>query len=181
MRKILAFVAPWFTGFFCFGFGGSDSSSSQSTSNTYNTDNSSLAASSTGSAPAIVTRGNIGNVEVMDAGAINAAFGFAERNASAYADATKAIVSGYGSALQTFGTQNANLAQMAISANQDTMSKVNSEISSLAQQDASALASFAQFQSQSESGRLAQLIQWGIVAVAAVLIVKQFSARRAHA
>lgn len=172
-------------------FFGGDSSSSSSTTNVYNTDNSNLAIQG-GGGPAIGIRGNNNNVEMLDAGAINSALGFAERNSSAYADNTKKVIDAYGAVVNQYGATaqgltsqygvlSTNLAQAVIDANQITAQKTNQEVATLAQQNASDLATFAQFQSQSESGRLAQLIQWGMVAAVAIFALKAFGPKRATA
>lgn len=132
------------------GLFSSKSSSSSSTTNVYNTDNSALGIEANDSAQAIAVRGEGNSVEVLDGGAINSAFGFAERNASAYADATQQIIDRYGGA-----------------------------VSQLTQQNAADLRSFAQTQSQSESGRLAELVKFGMIALAAVFVVKTFKSRAA--
>lgn len=140
------------------GLFSSKSSSSSSTTTTYNTDNSALGADASGeNARALVVRGDSNSIELLDQGAIESAFGFAERNASAYADATLKIIEQYGG-----------------------VTKATSQaVSGLAQQNAADLRSFAIQQSQSESGRLADLVKVGILAVAVVMGARMFAPRRA--
>ena len=156
----------------------SGGNSSSSTQNVYNTDNTSLGAqASADNARAITLRGDNNNIEMLDDGAINSAFGFAERNASAYVDATADIVEGYGGVVQAYGNTSERLAGQVIGTSErlagqviDAAEGANQQIAGLAQANANDLRSFAQYQSQSESGRLAQLVQWGILAAAVVLL-----------
>ena len=174
-------------------FGGSSSSSS--TTNLTQVDNTALGANAQDQAQSIILRGDYSKVEVLDAGAITGALGFAERNASAYNDATREIVAGYGRTTENLASQaigtSENLASQAIGTSEwlsgkviDTVEGANQlvtrNIADLARSNASDLRSFAEYQSQSESGRLAQLIQWGIVAAVAIFALQTFR-KRAHA
>lgn len=165
--------------------GGEDSSSTSTTQNTTNVTNKNIGASE-GSVVAMEG----GNIELLDAGAINSAFGFADRNASAYADATRQIVAGYGSSLQQFGASTERLASSFMSGTESLVKDVIGvterstqnamvRVADLAQENAADLRTFAIQQSQSESGRLADLVKVGIVAIAVVMGARLFASKQA--
>lgn len=139
-----------------------------------------------GDGSAIVLRGDNSSIELIDAGAINSAFGFAERNASSYADAASQLLS---SAERVNLESQNNVYALArdnasglMSFAEDVLSlsrEAQSNVASLARENASDLRTFAQFQTASDSSRIVDLVKLGVGALATVFVVRAWLARGA--
>jgi hypothetical protein len=142
----------------------------QTTSVTNLTDASNIGLQLSDDASSVVLRGDNSSVEVIDAGAVNAAFGFAERTAGAYADATRDVVGANSDLASRFIDTSADLARRFSELTRDVTSEASARVAGLASENASDLRSFAAAQNQSEESRVFDLVKMAIIAGGAVYL-----------
>jgi hypothetical protein len=142
----------------------------QTTSVTNLTDASNIGLQLSDDASSVVLRGDNSSVEVIDVGAVNAAFGFAERTASAYADATTRALD-----LST------GLSGQFIDRAADLSNDASERVSELARENASDLRQIARDQTQSEASRITELVKLALAAGVVVMLGRYFITRKVAA
>lgn len=87
LSRCLAFVAPWFTGFFTFGLGGSDSNSPTNSTSNYTTNTRNLNLQDAGGAAPTIAGNEGATINVLDTGAVTKSLDIAKESTANAIDA----------------------------------------------------------------------------------------------